>query len=301
MINALTIDVEDYYNVFARDRLGADGPPSEAVVINTDRIVDMLAGQGVRATFFVLGEVGRSYPELVARIAAAGHELGVHGMRHRQVFKLSPEQFASDAAEAKKIIEDCAGREAPGYRAAAFSIRPDTSWALAVLAEAGFRYDSSIFPISGRRYGWPGFRKDIHELTLPGGGRIVEAPATTFQLPGLALPVCGGGYLRHFPYWVTRVAAGRIGRHRPVIVYMHPYELDVSPPPDHFASALAGADGRTRRFHAAQLAGRGGMRRKLARLLRDFAFAPLGQVIARTLSSPAGSAGSAGSAGQLKG
>ena len=288
MINALTVDVEDYYNIFSRDWLGIDLPPTQAVVANTRRIIELLAERDTRATFFFLGEVAREYPSLVKGVVAAGHELGVHGMNHSQVFKLSRDDFARDTSEAKRIIEDCAGCEAPGYRAPAFSICPDTAWALEVIADLGFRYDSSIFPISGRRYGWPGFRRDIHEAALPGGRRIIEAPACTVGLLGLSLPACGGGYLRHFPYWVTRLAMRRVQRCRPAVVYMHPYEIDAWQPPADFAALLARADGRTRRFHRMQVRNRDTVVWKLSRLLGEFGFAPLGQVIDRTLGARTG-------------
>ena len=178
MINALTIDVEDYYNVMARDWLGMDFPPTEAVVRNTNALMQILSDRDQKATFFLLGDVGRAFPGLIRDIVAAGHELGVHGFHHRQVFKLSRDEFAREAGDARKVLEDAAGAPIAGHRAPAFSIGPDTQWALEVLVELGFRYDSSVFPIRGRRYGWPGFPADIHEMTLPNGGRIVQAPMT---------------------------------------------------------------------------------------------------------------------------
>lgn len=283
MINALTVDVEDYYNVFSRDWLGRDGPPTDAVVRNTHRLLEILRASGVRATFFILGEVAATFPDLVRRIASAGHEIGVHGYSHRQVFKLTPAEFRRELAEAIGRIEDAAGVHPAGHRAAAFSIRPDTAWGLKVLAEMGFRYDSSVFPFAGRRYGWPGFPQDIHRMDLPGGLSIIEAPLTVTRVLGKAVPACGGGYLRQFPYWFTRWAMRRMQRVRPVIVYAHPYELDTQPPPADFAAALAAGDRAARRHHAGQLRRRATVAAKLARLLAEFRFAPLGEVVEAAL------------------
>ncbi|MBN1492200.1 MAG: DUF3473 domain-containing protein [Phycisphaerae bacterium] len=282
MIHALTIDVEDYHNVIARDWLGRDGPPTEAVVLNTQRLLRHLDASNTKATFFVLGEVAETFPELIREIAGLGHELGVHGYCHRQVFKLTPETFRCEVGDAKSRIEDIAQVEVVGHRAPAFSINPDTQWALEVLAELGFRYDSSIFPISGRRYGWPGSPQDIHEMTLPGGRSIIEAPLTTVPILGHRLPACGGGYLRHFPGWVTRWAIRHVQRRRPAIVYMHPYEIEVGCGPLDTSALSPEQARRVHRFHGLQLRNRHTVERKLLRLLGGFEFAPLGRVIALT-------------------
>ena len=283
MINAFTVDVEDYYSVFERDWLGVDGPPTDAVVRCTGRLLELLAGLGVKGTFFVLGEVAEAFPQLVRDIASAGHEIGVHGYRHRQLFKLTPDEFRKDVADAKKCIEDAAQSPALGHRAAAFSIRPDTRWGLEVLAELGFRYDSSVVPVAGSRYGWPGFPQDIHEVALRGGRSIIEAPLPALRILGRPIPVCGGGYLRHFPYWLTRWAMRRSGRLRPVIVYAHPYELDTRQPPVGFTEALAAGSAAARKHHARQLRNRSTVEGKLTRLLKEFRFGPLGAVIESVL------------------
>lgn len=283
MINALTIDVEDYYSVFARDRLGVEYPPSDAVVRNTARVLDRLGENIARATFFILGEVAAAFPQLLRDIAADGHEIGLHGFYHRQIFKLSPDQFYREISDAKKLIEDIIGRAVKGHRAPAFSIRPDTQWALEVLAKAEFKYDSSIFPVAGKRYGWLGFPLDIHEMTLPNGTTIIEAPLSTIRIFGKTIPACGGGYFRHFPYWFTCWAMRRVRRRRPTIVYLHPYEIDTDPPPPAFEKALVSADKTVRKFHAMQLRNRRTVEVKFARLLKDFRFAPLGEVISAAL------------------
>lgn len=287
-MNALTIDVEDYQNVFARDWLGRDGPPTDAVVTNTGRLLALFAGAEVRGTFFVLGEVAEAFPKLIRDIASAGHELGVHGYYHRQVFKLTPETFRREVADAKARIEDLIGCPVFGHRAPAFSIMPDTRWALDVLADVGFRYDSSIFPIAGRRYGWPGFRSDIHTMTLDGGAEMIEVPLSTVSVLGRRLPACGGGYLRHFPGFVTRWAFRRVQRKRPAVLYMHPYEIELSPPAVETGHLDPDAAHRAKRLHRLQLRNRHTVEAKVRALLSEFQFAPMCEVIARNLVSNAG-------------
>lgn len=286
MIHALTIDVEDYHSVTARDWQKGDCRPTRAVVENTQRLLTCLADHGVRATFFMLGEVAETFPELVRGIAGAGHELGVHGFYHRQVFKLSPEGFRREVEPAKKLIEDLIGSAVDGHRAPAFSIMPQTSWALEALVDLGFRYDSSVFPIKGRRYGWPQFPLDIHEMQLSGGRTIVEAPMTPVVLFGKRLPACGGGYFRHFPAAYTHWALRRIGRERPAIVYLHPYEIETSCPAQLDASMLTAEETRIfHRMHAMQMRNRETVEPKLRAILSRHEFGPLREVIARALPS----------------
>lgn len=282
-INALTVDVEDYHNVVARDWLGRESSPTEAVVRNTRRFLEMFANAGARATFFVLGEVAETFPKLIHDIAAAGHEVGVHGYAHKQVFKLTPQLFLKDVCDSRARIEDAAGARVFGHRAAAFSITPETAWALDVLAEAGFQYDSSIFPIAGRRYGWPGFPLDIHHHTTAEGRRIIEAPLSTVSVLWKRLPACGGGYLRHFPGFVTRMAMRRVQRSRPAIVYLHPYEIEHPVPPMDTAHLDPDAARRFNRFHRLQHRNRITVEPKVISLLSEFKFAPLKSVIEREL------------------
>lgn len=280
-MNIFSVDVEDYYSVFARDRLGIDGPPTQAVVRNTHRIVELLGGFGVKATFFILGEVASEFPQLIRDIAAAGHEIGVHGYYHRQVFKLTGEQFAREVGDARKLLQDISAQPAVGHRAPAFSITPETRWALEILAEQGFEYDSSIFPFAGRRYGWPSFGPDIRRVELPSGRSIIEIPMSTVRVLGRTLPACGGGYVRHFPYCVTRWALGKVQAARPAVVYMHPYEIDTDAPPADFAAALSKAAPPIRRFHRIQIRNRQTVYAKLSRMLEQFKFAPAKDVVAK--------------------
>lgn len=279
MIHALTIDVEDYHSVLQRDWLNQDARPTAAVVKNTQQLLEQFAGRGVRATFFVLGEVVEAFPELIREIAAAGHELGVHGYHHFQVFRLNPMSFRAEVEPTKKRIEDLIGSPVIGHRAPAFSIMPKTSWAFDVLAEVGFQYDSSVFPFSGRRYGWPGFPRDIHRIALKNGRSIIEAPLSIVELLNRRLPACGGGYLRLFPYSVTQWAMRKVEKERPAIVYLHPDEingepsdLDLSPlPPLRRAHRSAILWIRRQNRHT--------VGEKVAKLLEKFRFAPLREII----------------------
>ena len=153
MLNALTIDVEDYWNILSRDWLYTEAEPSDAVVKITEWFLQIHADTNVKATFFILGEVAQCFPELIKGIVSEGHEIAVHGFYHRQIFKLSHDEFKKEVGDAKKLLEDLTGRQVLGHRAPAFSVNKDTQWALEVLLEEGFKYDSSVYPISGRRYG----------------------------------------------------------------------------------------------------------------------------------------------------
>ncbi|HUN81002.1 MAG TPA: polysaccharide deacetylase family protein [Phycisphaerae bacterium] len=283
MVNALTIDVEDYHSIVSRDWCGEDMLPTRKVVENTTRLLDHFAQRKILGTFYILGEVAQAFPDLIRKIAAPGHELGVHGFYHRQVFKLDAESFRKEVADAKALIEDISGRQVLGHRAPAFSIMPKTEWALEVLAEAGFRYDSSIFPIKGRRYGWPGFRTDIHEITFPSGRKIIEAPLSTVQMLGRRWPACGGGYIRHFPKFVSRWAMRRVARERPAILYMHPYEIETDAGPVNTSGISAKAARRLRRMHWLQLRNRASVEDKVVSLISQFEFAPLARIIEQQL------------------
>ncbi|HVP10002.1 MAG TPA: DUF3473 domain-containing protein [Phycisphaerae bacterium] len=286
MVNALTVDVEDYHSIFSRDWLGRDMKPTRAVVDNTSRLLEMIAERHLRGTFFILGEVAEAFPELVRDIAAAGHELGVHGYYHRQVFKLTPAQFRDAVGKAKSLIENIIGSPVLAHRAPAFSIIPETKWAFEVLAELGFRYDSSVCPIHGKRYGWPGFPPDIHEMALDDGRTLIEAPLSFVSLLGKKLPACGGGYLRHFPAFYTDWAFRQVQRSRPAILYAHPYEIELNVPPPDTSGLPAAAARRARRFHKLQLRNRKTVEGKLRRVLARYEFAPLGEVINQVLRNP---------------
>jgi len=287
VIHAFTVDVEDLYNLMLRQELGRESPPTHAVVRNTRVLANLLAQFEVRGTFFVLGEVAETFPSLVRELAAAGHELGVHGYSHRKVWQLGPEAFRREVRQAKARVEDAAGQEAAGHRAPAFSLRADTHWLFDVLAEEGFRYDSSVRPSDAGRFGWTEFGEDIVPVGLGGGRTLIEAPMPMLHVFGKALPACGGGYLRHLPFWYTRWAMRQIGRRRPVIVYVHPYEVDTTPPPAEYAAVLAKAPRALRRVHRKMRRNAHTVLGKLRRLLERHWFAPLQEVIERQLGERA--------------
>lgn len=238
MINALTIDVEDYFHVNAfAGRIRPDEWPNYPLRVgdNVRRILDLLDACRVRATFFVLGWVAERLPRLVREIHERGHEIASHGYGHQLVYTLTPREFRQDIALTKALLEGICGRQVLGYRAPSYSITRRSTWAFDVLAEEGYRYDSSIFPICHDVYGIPGGERFVHDIATS-SGLIREIPLTTFEIgpPGwrLRVPVAGGGYLRLLPARFVAGAIESINRreHQPAIVYFHPWELDPGQP-----------------------------------------------------------------------
>jgi len=233
--NALTFDVEDYFQVSAFekvvDRSQWNNFPSR-VENNTDRILSILDEAGVKATFFVLGWVGERYPKLVRRIHEGGHEVACHGYSHRLVYEQSATEFREETSRAKYLLEDIVGEEVPGYRAASYSIVRSSLWALDILAECGFRYDSSIFPIRHDRYGIPDAPRFPHQIQLRSGASLIEFPISTADVWGMKIPVAGGGYFRLLPYGITKFGLSRINQKdkQAFVFYLHPWELDPEQP-----------------------------------------------------------------------
>lgn len=185
----------------------------------------LVEDHGIKATWFVLGEVAASYPDLVRKLAAGGHEVGVHGWHHHRVFDLTPEALGESLRQARSLLQDITGQQVLGYRAVEFSITEKTRWAYETLAEVGFEYSSSVFPIGGRRYGVP--RAPLIPFKVPCRGRqLTEIPMTAVKVGPWRVPALGGGYLRHFPLAYTRLALWGLARERrPGLVYLHPHEL----------------------------------------------------------------------------
>ena len=198
------------------------------MVDNTHKLLAIFEQFDVRGTFFVLGWVAEQYPQLIKDIAARGHEIACHGYSHRLVYEQSPEQFHEEASRSKNLLEDITGSAVLGYRAASYSIVRRSLWALDILAELGFVYDSSIFPVHHDRYGIPNFERAPHRMSTPNGKPIVEWPLATAEFLGCRLPVAGGGYFRLFPYWFSRWGLASINRRdlRPFVFYLHPWEID---------------------------------------------------------------------------
>lgn len=238
MLNALTIDVEDYFQVTAFESVvdRDDWPvyPSR-VENNTRRVMDLLEEHGLKATFFMLGWVAERFPMLVRAISDAGHEVGCHGFGHELVYNIGPDRFRQDLRLARSTIEDITGRPVLGYRAPSYSITQNSLWALDILIEEGFVYDSSIFPIHHDNYGIPGARRFPHDIRCESGS-IREFPLTTLNLPlpgkTLALPIAGGGYLRLLPAGIIYWGMRRINQieGEPAVLYFHPWEIDPDQP-----------------------------------------------------------------------
>ncbi len=262
--NAMTVDVEDYFQVSAFeahiDRTRWDTLPCR-VETNTDRILALFAAAEVKATFFTLGWVAERYPALVQRIVAAGHELASHGYSHVRVSQQQPAEFRADVEKAKKLLEDIGGVVVKGYRAPSYSIGAGNLWALDELAEAGYLYSSSIYPVRHDLYGMPGApRFAFHPRGEEG---ILEVPITTLRLGRRNLPCGGGGFFRLYPYAVSRWALRRVnqGEGRSGMFYFHPWEIDPGQP------RQTGLGLKTRIRHYLNL---GRMESRLQALLHDF-------------------------------
>jgi polysaccharide deacetylase family protein (PEP-CTERM system associated) len=272
-MNAMTVDVEDYFQVqafaghIARD--GWDAIPRR-VERNVDRLLQMLDDGRASATFFSLGWIAERHPAMMGRIAAAGHEVASHGYDHTRVHELTPERFRDDIRRAKAILEETTERPVLGYRAPTFSIGVRTPWAYEILAEEGYRYSSSIYPIRHDLYAAAGAPREPFPVA---SGALWEIPLTTRRLLGQNFPCAGGGYFRLLPYWLSRRNLRHLnaGDAPPCIFYMHPWEIDAEQPP------VCGIGVKTRFRHYTNLKAMPG---RLHRLLRDFHWGRMDQVFA---------------------
>jgi len=232
--NALTVDVEDYFHVSAFSKyidINKWDNIKTRVENNTARLLELFAKHEIKATFFVLGWVANKYPKLIKRISEEEHEIACHGYSHQLVYEQEPEIFRSETIRSKNILEDLIQKPVIGYRAASYSIINESLWALDILAELGFKYDSSIFPIRHDRYGLPDAPKYPYRLKTPAGFNIVEFPLSTVKLFGYTLPIAGGGYFRLFPYFVSERGLKSINKNnKPFIFYLHPWEIDPGQP-----------------------------------------------------------------------
>lgn len=233
--NAMTVDVEDYFHVSAFSDSIPRGTWAERplrVEANTHRLLDLFDAHRVSVTFFVLGWVAERVPHLVREIGARGHEVACHGYSHELIYRQAPDVFRRETFHAKALLEDQLQKPVRGYRAASYSITLQSLWALDILVEAGFTYDSSIFPVHHDRYGIPGAERHPYLLDTASGRRLVEFPLSTLDLGPMRVPVAGGGYFRLFPYPVTAAALRRINEveGRPFIFYLHPWEIDPEQP-----------------------------------------------------------------------
>jgi polysaccharide deacetylase family protein (PEP-CTERM system associated) len=277
-VNAMTVDVEDYFQVSAFDgvvsRASWDSRESR-VCANTERLLDLLAEANVQATFFVLGWVAERFPRLVQRIASGGHELASHGFEHRLVYSQTSREFRDDLRRARVTLEQAGGCPVVGYRAPSYSIVRSSLWALDVLIDEGYRYDCSIYPIRHDRYGIPDWRRDVHRIDRRAGS-IWELPGSTIRVGNANLPMGGGGYFRLLPYGWTRHGIRRLNAaNQPAIFYLHPWEIDPAQPRI--------PAGRLSRFrHYANL---DATERRLRRLVAEFPFGRVSDVLANTAAS----------------
>jgi polysaccharide deacetylase family protein (PEP-CTERM system associated) len=300
VINAMTVDVEDYFHASAFDRVVSReswATRESRVVGNTEVLLECFERADVKATFFILGWVAERFPQLVRDIASGGHEVASHGFHHQLIYTLTLEQFREDVRRAKAAIEDASGRQVRGYRAPSFSIVHPSLWALDVLIEEGYSYDASIFPIRHDRYGIPDAPRGTHLIdrnrrkqerraqernssrraAAPATRNIIEVPAATVRLGNRNLPIAGGGYFRLLPYAWTHWGMTRANASgEPVVFYIHPWEIDPEQPRLPVGRV-------TRRRHY------GGLNKtldRLERLFTDFAFS----TVADTLVEPSSAA-----------
>jgi len=273
-MNALTIDVEDYYQVEAFSHLipVKDWDSYESrVTVNTIRILEILADHGVRATFFVLGWIAERFPQVIKLISAEGHEIASHGYAHRAIYKQTRAEFEQDLSRSIQTLEGVSGTKVLGYRAPTYSIVKETLWALEILLKNGIKYDSSIFPIRHDRYGIPGARRFPYRVDRGKLGTLIEFPPSTLRVLGCNIPIAGGGYLRLYPYAFLRWGLQKINRQGwPTLLYLHPWELDPDQPRLRRIGPL------TRFRHYVNL---DTTEKKLRALLRDFRFAPVKDVL----------------------
>lgn len=264
--NALTVDVEDYIHVSAF----ANAIPRKdwnniplRVEQNTHRLLQLFGDCGAKATFFMLGWVAERVPQLIREISESGHEVASHGYSHRLVYNQTPKEFREETIRSKSLIEDQAQLPVYGYRAASYSITERSKWALDILAEQGFIYDSSIFPIRHDIYGIPDSPEYPYQLKTPDGHSIVEFPLSTARILGMKLPIAGGGYFRLYPYSLTKYGLSRINKlNKPFIFYLHPWEIDPEQP-----RVNAGTIARFRHYNNLDKC-----ESRLKSLLQDFSF-----------------------------
>jgi len=274
VLHALTVDVEDYFQVSGFEKhIGRSQWDhfESRVVANTRRILRLLERHDVRGTFFVLGWVADRHPWLVQEIHRAGHEIGSHSFWHRLIYEQTPEEFRDDLRRSRDVLENAIGEPVTAFRAPSFSITTRSLWALEILAEEGFRVDSSVFPVYHDRYGIPQAEPRLHRLEVSGGS-LWEFPPSVARIAGVNVPI-GGGYFRLYPLWWTRFCLQRIHRSRQsAILYVHPWEFDPRQPRLTMGSPL------TRFRHYVNLAT---TERKLDILLRELRFGRICDVIRR--------------------
>jgi polysaccharide deacetylase family protein (PEP-CTERM system associated) len=268
MRHAFTVDLEDWYHgiPIAHERKAS---AERRLHVGTDQLLELLARRGHKATFFALSLIAHEHPDILRRIADAGHDIGSHGLSHDLIYEMTPERFREETRSSVRDLEDCIGKPVKSYRAAYFSITRRSLWALDILVEEGIRFDSSIFPVRNWRYGIPDYsRKPVVVETR--AGNLLEFPISTRRVLGRNLPLTGGAYFRIYPYALSRLniqASEREGM--PVVFYLHPWELDPKHPLVMFK----------RRAMVTHYANLRSTKSKLERLCDEFQFTTLGEVL----------------------
>lgn len=269
MINALTVDLEDW----AQSVFDVHAPITEAVVRNAERILAILEPRDVKATFFVLGLVAEKFPALIRRLHGLGHEIQSHGYGHRPVHAQSPREFRDDVRRSKEVVEQLVGTEVTAYRAPQFSIGAKTRWAWDVLAECGYRVDSSLFPVRMRRYGSSSIPRTPFRISTCSGAEITEMPVACWKCGPMRVPAGGGGYLRLLPFPLFRRTIRQLNdAGHSAVLYVHPYEVA----PDDCGQANMNVP---RSLRLTQSLGRRRFARRLARLLDEFQFGRLRETL----------------------
>ncbi|MDR1484564.1 MAG: DUF3473 domain-containing protein [Planctomycetaceae bacterium] len=282
MVNAFSVDVEDYYQVGAFSRVISFDDWSKwesRVVSNTRRVLDVLDSVPVpvKATFFVLGWVAERYCDLVPEIVSRGHEIASHGFCHRLVYEQTESEFRDDVVRARQILCSQSGQDVIGFRAPSFSIVKRTSWAHEILAAAGYKYDSSVFPIYHDLHGNPDAPREIHTIETAAGS-ILEFPPAVLRCFGQNLPIGGGGYFRFFPYFVTKMCLHSVNRQNmPFVFYIHPWETDPAQP------RIPNASLKSRFRHYINL---NRTTKRLKKLLKDFKFTTIKNILYQKNSDP---------------
>lgn len=275
LVNALSVDVEDYYHVAAFDKViqRNQWPTFESRVgRNTRLLLDIFDKHQVKATFFILGWCAERDPALVKEIAARGHEVASHGYSHQLIYSQSPNEFRIETKKSKELLEDMIGKPVKGYRAASYSITKKSLWALDILSETGFEYDSSIFPVLHDRYGIADSPETIYKIKTEQDNSLIEFPMSVAKLGSVKIPVCGGGYFRLFPYSLTKMGLNSINRRsaKPFVFYLHPWEIDPNQP-----RISASLFSRFRHYNNLD-----SCEARLIKLLQDFKFTTLADTLA---------------------
>lgn len=272
ILNALTVDLEDWYQAPISISRQIDNWPGfeKRIVSNTRKLLRLLSQAQVRATFFVLGYIAEQHPDLVLEVSNAGHEIALHSYLHRRVYQMTPEEFRADVQKGMNAVQAASGQKVCGYRAPMFSVNASSLWALEVLADLGFRYDSSIFPIHNMLYGIPGASRFPYRPFE--GEQFIEFPLATIRSCGVNFPAGGGLYSRILPYsWIKASIQSLNHQGQPAVIYIHPWELDTE---QHFHRL-------TLRERITHYVGRSGLETKFKRMLRDFKFGCLEHISAK--------------------